>query len=158
MRFETHTIASSDGKGAAHAIPAMVGMGEDGTLIGLAYHQCPYAYENGIPKMQPWYGLTHTASSLSIGADEDVEDEAVPLRWLELVAPLVTWTQSAETFKGQASFLRERVEEARRQASLGCLWPGGAHSLCADGNEYRLWGPVLGNACAPAFHLGHPGA
>ncbi len=116
MRFEAHTIAISDRKGASHAIPAMVGMWEDGTLIGLAYHQCPYAYENGIPKMQPWYGLTHTAGSLSIGADEDVEDEAVARRWLELVAPLVTWTQSAETFKGQASCLRERMEEARQQA------------------------------------------
>ena len=30
--------------------------------------------------------------------------------------------------------------------------------LCADGNEYRLWGPVLGNSRAPAFHLGSPGA
>jgi len=116
MRFEAQTIAISDRKGNFHSIPAVVGMWEDGTSIGLAYHQCPYAYENGTPNMQPWYGLTHTASGLSIGADEDKEDEAVARRWLELVAPLVTWTQPAETFRGQASFLHEQVEAACWQA------------------------------------------
>lgn len=116
MRFEAQTIAISDQKGTFHAIPAMVGMWEDGTPIGLAYHQCPYSYENGIPEMHPWRGITHTASGLSIGADEDMEDEAVARRWLELAAPLIAWAQPAETFKGQASYLRERVEEACRQA------------------------------------------
>ena len=116
MCFEAQTIAISDRKGNHHSIPAMVGMWEDGTPIGLAYHQCPYTYENGTPKMQPWYGLTHTASGLSIGANEDMEDEAVARRWLEPIASLVAWTQSAETFRGQASFLCERVEEACQQA------------------------------------------
>ncbi|HKF37563.1 MAG TPA: hypothetical protein VKB35_11740 [Ktedonobacteraceae bacterium] len=116
MRFESQTIAIADRKGNLHAIPAMVSMWEDGTPIDMAYHQCPYAYENGIPKFQSWYGLTHLASGTSIGSDEDVEDEAVTRRWLELVAPLVTWTGPAETFRGRASFLRERVEEACRQA------------------------------------------
>src|SRR5215470_9518790 len=94
----------------------MVGKWEDVTPISLAYHQCPYAYGNGIPKMQSCYGLTYLASSTSIGVDEDVEDEAVARRWLELVAPFVAWTQPAVTFKGHASFLRERVEEVCRQA------------------------------------------
>src|SRR5258708_5986405 len=116
MRFEVQTITISDRKGNSHAIPAMVGMWEDGTPIGLAYHQCPYAYENGTPKMQPWYDLTHIASGTSIGSDEDVEDEAVARRWLELVAPLIEWTQPAETFRRQASFLREQVEAACWQA------------------------------------------
>jgi hypothetical protein len=116
MRFEAQTITIFDRKGNLHAIPAMLGMWEDRTPIGLAYHQCPYAYEDGIPKMQPWYGLTHTASGTSIGSDEDVEDEAVARRWLELVAPLVAWNHPAETFRGQASCLREQVEEACQQA------------------------------------------
>jgi hypothetical protein len=116
MSFEAQTITISGRKGNHHSIPAMVGMREDGTPIGLAYHQCPYTYENDTPKIQPWYGLTHTASGLSIGADEDVEDEAVARRWLELVASLVAWTQPAEGFGGHASFLRERVEAACMQA------------------------------------------
>ncbi len=116
MRFEAQTIAIVDRKGTPNAIPAMVGMWEGGTPIGLAYHQCPYAYENGTPKMQSWYGLTHLASGTSIGSDEEVEDEAVARRWLGLVASLIAWTQSAKTFSGHASFLRERVEEAYRRA------------------------------------------
>src|SRR5260370_5456310 len=94
----------------------MVGLWEDGTPIGRPYHQCPYEYKNGTPKMQPWYDLTHIASGTSIGSDEDVEDEAVARRWLDPVAPLIEWTQPAETFRGQASFLRPQLESPSDQA------------------------------------------
>ena len=46
---------------------------------------------------------------------------------------------------------------ARTQATVGCLWPGGADHLRTDGHQHRLWGPLLGNPRAPTFHLGSPG-
>src|SRR5260370_1649979 len=46
---------------------------------------------------------------------------------------------------------------ARSQASLGCLWPGGADYLRAHGNEHGLWGPLLGSTCVAALHVGIPG-
>src|SRR5260370_33163370 len=46
---------------------------------------------------------------------------------------------------------------ARSQASLGCLWQGGADYLRTDGNEHGLWGPLLGSICVAALHVGIAG-
>lgn len=116
MRFEVQTIVICDQHQAAHPLPAMVGIQEDGTPTGLAYHlgihsmtQTPIQYED-------WYSLTHLASGLCVGWDPSVKDEATAHRWLELIASLADWTQPGCILKQHASRLQEQVEVACRQA------------------------------------------
>ena len=100
----------------AHSLPAMVGVQEDGTPTGLAYHlgihsmtHAPIAYED-------WYSLTHLASGLCVSWDPSVKDEATARRWLELIASLADWTQPGCILKQHASRLQEQVEVACQQA------------------------------------------
>jgi hypothetical protein len=133
MRFEVQTITVRDQYRVAHSLPAIVGVQEDGTPTGLAYHlgirsmaHDPIAYEG-------WYSLTHQASGLRVGRDAAVTDEEALRRWLELITPLTDWTQSAEVIKQQVSLLRGQVEAARQQACeeqerkgvSSCTPPGG---------------------------------
>ena len=116
MRFETQTIVICDQHQAAHPLPAMVGVQDDGAPIGLAYHLGIRSMEHDSIAYEDWYSLTHQASGLRVGRDAAAMDEATARRWLELIAPLTDWTQSAEVIKQQVSLLRSHVEAARRQA------------------------------------------
>jgi hypothetical protein len=116
MRFEGQTITVRDQYQVAHPLPAMVGVQEDGTSTGLAYHlgirsmtHDPIAYEG-------CYSLTHLASGLCVSWDPSVRDEATARRWLELIAPLTDWAQPAWVLKEHASLLQEQVEAACWQA------------------------------------------
>src|SRR5260370_26959106 len=94
----------------------MVGVQEDGTATGLAYHLGIHSMEHDCIEYECWYSLTHQASGLRVGRDAAAMDEATARRWLELIAALIDWTQSAEVIKQHASRLQEQVEAARQQA------------------------------------------
>ena len=115
MRFEAQTIVIRDQHQAAHPLPAMVGVQEDGAPTGLAYHLGIRSMEHYPIAYEDWYSLSHQASSLRVGRDAAVTDEATARRWLELIAALLDWTQSAEVIKQHASRLQEQVEAARQQ-------------------------------------------
>src|SRR5258708_40326784 len=116
MRFEAQTISIRDQSNVAHPLLAMVGVQEDGTPTGLAYHLGIHSMEHDPVEYERWYCLTHQASGPRVGRDAVVTDEATARRWLELIAPLTDWTQSAEVIKQHASRLQEQVEAARQQA------------------------------------------
>ncbi len=116
MRFEAQTISIRDQYNVAHPLLAMVGVQEDGTPTGLAYHLGIHSMEHDPVEYERWYCLTHQASGPRVGRDAVVTDEATARRWLELIAPLTDWTQSAEVIKQHASRLQEQVEAARQQA------------------------------------------
>ncbi|SRR5258708_4842710 len=116
MRFEAQTIVIRDQHRAAHPLPAIVGVQEDGTPTGLAYHLGIRSMEHDPIAYEDWYSLTHQASGLRVGRDVAAMDEATARRWLELIAALIDWTQSAEVIKQHASRLQEQVEAARQQA------------------------------------------
>ena len=116
MRFEVQTITVRDQHQAAHSLPAMVGVQEDGTPTGLAYHLGIRSMEHDPIAYESWYSLTHLASGLRVGRDAAVTDEETVRRWLALIAPLIDWTQSAEVIKQQVFLLRVQVEAARQQA------------------------------------------
>ena len=116
MRFEVQTITIRDQHQVAHPLPAMVGVQEDGTPTGLAYHLGIHSMEHDPVEYEDWYSLTHQASGLRVGRGAVVTDEATARRWLELIAPLTDWTHSAEVVKQYASRLQEQVEAARQQA------------------------------------------
>jgi len=116
MRFEAQTIIIRDQYNVVHPLLAMVGVQEDGTPTGLAYHPGIHSMEHDPVEYERWYSLTHQASGLRVGRDAVVTDEATARRWLELIAPLTDWTQSAEVIKQHASRLQEQVEAARQQA------------------------------------------
>ncbi len=116
MRFEVQTIVVRDQYNVAHPLPAMVGVQEDGTPTGLAYHLGIRSMEHDPIDYEDWYSLTHLASGLCVGWDPYVKDETTARRWLEFIAPLATWSQPAWTFKEHASRLQEQVETACRQA------------------------------------------
>ena len=116
MRFEAQTILVRDRYFVFHPLPAMVGVQDDGTSTGLAYHL-------GIRSMTPppiqcenCYSLTHLASGLCVSWDPAVKDEATARRWLELIVPLTNWVRPAWVLKEHASLLQEQVEAACRQA------------------------------------------
>jgi hypothetical protein len=116
MRFEAQTIVIRDQHQAAHPLSAMVGVQEDGIPTGLAYHLGIRSMKHDSIAYEGWYSLTHLASSLHVGRDAAVTDEATVRRWLELIAPLTDWTQPAEAIKQQVSLLRGQVEAARQRA------------------------------------------
>jgi hypothetical protein len=116
MRFEAQTIVIRDQHQAAHPLPAMVGVQEDGTPTGLAYHLGIRSMEHDPIAYEDWYSLSHQASGLRVGQDAAVTDEATARRWLELIAARTDWTHSAEVIKQHASRLQEQVEAARQQA------------------------------------------
>jgi hypothetical protein len=116
MRFEVQTITVRDQYRVAHSLPAMVGVQEDGTPTGLAYHLGIRSMAHDPIEYEGWYSLTHQTSGLRVGRDAAVTDEATVRRWLELIAPLTDWTQSAEVIKQHVSLLRGQVEAARQQA------------------------------------------
>ncbi len=116
MRFEAQTITVRDQCKVAHPLSAMVGVQEDETPTGLAYHLGIRSMAHDPIEYESWYSLTHQASGLRVGRDAAVTDEATVRRWLELIAPLTDWTQPAEVIKQQVSLLRGQVEAARQQA------------------------------------------
>jgi hypothetical protein len=116
MRFEAQTITVQDQYKIAHPLSAMVGVQEDGTPTGLAYHLGVHSMTHTPILYEDWYSLTHLVSGLRVGRDAAVMDEATVRRWLELIAPLTDWTQPAEAIKQQVSLLRGQVEAARQQA------------------------------------------
>ena len=133
MRFEVQTIIIRDQHQAAHPLPAMVGVQEDGTATGLAYHLGIRSMEHDPIEYERWYSLTHQASGLRVGRDAAAMDEATARRWLELIAPLTDWTQPAEVIEQHVSLLRGQVEAARQQAcaerereEVKTALPGGA--------------------------------
>ena len=116
MRFEAQTIVIRDHYNVAHLLLALVGVQEDGTSTGLAYHRDihsmrhdPIAYEDG-------YSLTHLASGLCVSWGPYVTDETTARRWLELIAPVADWTQPGCIRKQHACRLQEQVEATYRQA------------------------------------------
>jgi hypothetical protein len=116
MRFEGQTITVRDQYKVAHPLPAIVGVQEDGTPTGLAYHLGIRSMKHDSSEYEGWYSLTHLASGLRVGRDAAVTDEETVRRWLELIAPLTDWTQPAEAIKQHVSLLRGQVEAARQQA------------------------------------------
>src|SRR5258708_15439030 len=103
MRFEAQTITVRDQYRVAHPLSAMVGVQEDGTPTGLAYHLGIRSMAHDPIEYESWYSLTHQASGLRVGQDAAVTDEATVRRWLEFIAPLTAWTQPAEVIKQQVS-------------------------------------------------------
>ena len=116
MRFEAQTISIRDQYKVAYSLPTMVGVQEDGTPTGLAYHLGIHSMEHDPVDYERWYSLTHQASGPRVGRDAVVTDEATAHRWLELIASLADWTQPGCILKQHASRLQEQVEVARRQA------------------------------------------
>ncbi len=116
MRFEVQTISIRDQYQVTHLLPAMVGMQEDGTPTGLAYHLGIRSMEHDPIAYEDWYSLTHLASGLCVGWDPCVKDEATARCWLELITSLADWTQPDCILKQLASRLQEQVEVACRQA------------------------------------------
>src|SRR5260370_33797670 len=91
MRFEVQTITVRDQYKVAHSLPAMVGVQEDGTPTGLAYHLGIRSMKHDSIEYEGWYSLTHLASGPRIGRDAAVTDEAAVRRWLALIAPFTQW-------------------------------------------------------------------
>jgi hypothetical protein len=116
MRFEVQTISIRDQYKVAYSLPAMVGVQEDGTPTGLAYHPGIHAMTHTPIQYEDWYSLTHRASGLRVSWDPSVKDEATARRWLELIASLADWTQPGCVLKQHASKLQEQVEVACQQA------------------------------------------
>ncbi len=115
MRFEAQTIVIRDQHQAAHPLPAMVGMQEDGTPTGLAYHPGIHAMTHTPIQCEDWYSLTHLASGLCVGWDPSAKDEATARRWLELIASLADWTQPGCILKQHASRLRNNKRRNRSE-------------------------------------------
>jgi len=116
MRFEAQTIVIRDQYQVDHPLPAMVGVQEDGTSTGLAYHLGIRSMVHDPIEYEGWYSLTHLASGLRVGRDAAVTDEETVCHWLALIAPLTDWKQPAEAIKQQVSLSRDQVEAARQQA------------------------------------------
>ncbi len=116
----------------------MVGVQDDGTPTGLAYHLGIRSMTHDPIKYESWFSLTHLASGLCVSWDPYVNDEAIARRWLELIVPLIDWVRPAWVLKEHASTLQEQVEAACRQvcaeqereevktAKLGVAFPGNA--------------------------------
>src|SRR5258708_32902012 len=116
MRCEAQMIIIRDQYNVAHPLPAMVGVQEDGTPPGLAYHLGIHAMTHTPIQYEDWYSLTHLASGLCVSWDPSVKDEAAARRWLELIASLADWTQLGCILKQRASKLQDQVEVAFRHA------------------------------------------
>ncbi len=116
MRFEAQTIMIRDQYYVFHPIPAMVGVQDDGTPTGLAYHFGIHAMTPTSIQYERWFSLTHLANGLCVSWDPFVNDEATARRWLELIAPLTDWMRPAWVLKNHAPLLLEQVAIACQQA------------------------------------------
>jgi hypothetical protein len=132
MQFEEHVItvrhSKMDEEGLS--LPVVVGSG-----TGLAYQ--PVGEGGQV------YDLLHVPSGLAVGYGAETEYEAK--RWLELVAPLMDWTQDRESASTEGCKHLKQIEAYREQAArdaekvlLSCL-PVATIELVKDKANSEGW-------------------